>query len=36
MWLDILAIAAGLAFFIAIMVFFLNPPEAWVKKMFRK
>lgn len=36
MWWDILAIAGGLAFFIAAMVLFINPPEAWVKKMFRR
>jgi hypothetical protein len=31
---DILFIILGLLFIIASMVFFLNPPEAWVKKAF--
>lgn len=33
--MDILFIILGLLFIIASMIFFLNPPEAWVKKAFR-
>jgi hypothetical protein len=36
MLLNIILIAAGLIALILIMAFVLNPPEAWVKKMFKR
>jgi hypothetical protein len=34
--MDIFLIILGLAFLIASMALILNPPEAWVKRAFRK
>jgi hypothetical protein len=34
MSLDALWVGLGLLFLIAVMAFVLNPPEAWVKKVF--
>lgn len=36
MILYIVLVAAGVLFVIAMMVFVINPPEAWVKKVFNK
>lgn len=36
MFLDIILIAAGLIVLVLIMAFVLNPPEAWVKKFFKR
>jgi hypothetical protein len=36
MLLDIALIVFGLVIVIAMMVFVLNPPEAWVKKYFHR
>ena len=34
--LYVILVAGGLLFVIAMMVFVLNPPEAWIKKVFHK
>jgi hypothetical protein len=34
--MDIFLIVLGLVFLIASMAFILNPPEAWIKKVFLK
>jgi hypothetical protein len=34
MWLDVVWIALGLIFLIAVMALILNPPEKWVKRFF--
>ena len=36
MWFDIALIVGGLIIVLAMMIFIINPPEAWVKKMFHR
>ncbi len=36
MWFDIALIVGGLAIVLAMMIFVINPPEAWIKKMFHR
>jgi hypothetical protein len=36
MFLNIILIAAGFIALVLIMAFVLNPPEAWVKKFFKR
>jgi len=35
MWLDIVWIVLGLVFLIAVMALVMNPPEAWLKRVFQ-
>ena len=34
MWLDILWIALGGVFLVAVMALVMNPPEDWIKRVF--
>jgi regulator of extracellular matrix RemA (YlzA/DUF370 family) len=36
MLLDIALVAFGLIVVIAMMIFVLNPPEAWIKRVFHR
>ncbi len=35
MFWDIVFVVSGLVFLVLVMAFVLNPPEAWIKKVFR-
>lgn len=36
MWFDVALIAGGLLIVILMMIFVINPPEAWIKKVFHR